>query len=101
MSCILDRPDSPGRMVRMSAAGSISDVLIPKARRSDGVATYIGPDQLRPRAACWREALVVSSWIMSWEPSAAAMLCALVAMDCSLLPVTGPLDPPLPGPPCP
>ena len=39
--------------------------LIPKACSNCGVATYNGPDQLRPDAACWSVALVVSSWTTS------------------------------------
>ena len=38
-SCILLRPDSPGRMLRMSALGLTCDALMPKARSSCGVAT--------------------------------------------------------------
>src|SRR5437762_6071199 len=92
-----DRPASPGRMVKMSAVESIGEGLIPKARRSCGVATYTGPDQLRPDAACWRVALVESSWTMSWEPSAPARPRACAAIDRSPLPVTAPPEP-LPGP---
>ena len=38
-SCILVMPDSPGRMLRMSALGLICEALMPKARSSCGVAT--------------------------------------------------------------
>src|ERR1035438_9359380 len=69
-------PDSPGRAVRMSASGLTSDALIPKAARSWGVATYTGPDQERPAAACWSEALVESSSVTVLEPRALAMLRA-------------------------
>ena len=92
-----DMPASPGRMVRMSAVGPTCEGLIPKARRSCGVATNTGPDQLRPDAACWRVALVESSWTMSWEPSAAARPRALAAIDRGSLPVTA-VPEPLPGP---
>ena len=39
MSCILVRPDSPGRMLRMSARGLTWEAVMPKARSSCGVAT--------------------------------------------------------------
>ena len=77
--------------------GLTCEGLIPKARSSCGVATYTGPDQLRPDAACWRVALVESSWITSREPSAAARPRACAAIDRSLLPVTAAPEP-LPGP---
>ena len=38
-SCMWEMPDSPGRMVRMSASGLTSDALMPKAASSWGVAT--------------------------------------------------------------
>ena len=60
-------------MVRMSAPGLTSDALIPKARSSWGVATYTGPDQDRPAAACCNVALVWSSSVTSWEPRDEAM----------------------------
>jgi hypothetical protein len=100
MSCICEVPDSPGRIVRTSAVGSTWEALIPNARSSCGVATYSGPDQLRPDAACWGMALVESSSMTSWDPSAPAMLCAPAAMDRSWLPVVA-LPDPAPGPPGP
>src|ERR1035437_1929151 len=90
-----ERPDSPGRMVRMSAAGPTCEALIPKARRSCEVATYTGPDQERPAAACCSEALVELSAMMSREPRPAAMPRAAAAIGRSLLPVT---PPPYSGP---
>src|SRR5581483_1558169 len=81
MICILDRPDSPGRIVRMSADGSTWGGLIPNVCSSCGVATYSGPDQERPPAACCGMAVVDSSSMTSWEPSAAAIVrtCAVMA----------------------
>ncbi len=58
MSCIAASDDRPGRIVRTSAVELTCEALIPKARRSWGVATNTGPDQLRPEAACWSVALV-------------------------------------------
>src|ERR1700684_626556 len=93
-------PDSPGRMVRMSAVGSTWDALIPKARRRDGAATYTCPENWRPAAACWSVTLVESSGMTSWEPRAEAMPRAVAAWDCGVLVVAGALGPlgPLPGP---
>src|SRR5580700_11343622 len=79
-----DTPDSPGRMVRMSALGLTSDALIPKAARSCGVATYTGPDQERPGAACCSEALLCSSSIRVFEPRALAMFWATAAWAVAL-----------------
>src|SRR5215831_8398666 len=70
-------PDSPGRAVRMSAVGLYWLAVIPKACSSCGVATYSGPDQLRPLSAWIRLALVVSSSTTSREPRSAVMACAL------------------------
>src|SRR5579859_2073680 len=97
MSCMSDRPDSPGRALRMSAPGLTS--VIPKAFRSWGVATYTGPDQDRPAAACCSEALVWSSSMTVPEPRALAMFRATAACACGVLFVWV-LDPPgpLPGP---
>src|SRR5215472_13576959 len=96
-SCIFEMPDSPGRMVRMSAVGLYWLAVIPKACSSCGVATYSGPDQLRPLSAWIRLALVVSSSTTSREPRSAAMACALADCDRSWLGVTGGTGPP--GPP--
>src|SRR5580658_2288647 len=85
-------PASPGRMLRMSAVGETWLGLIPNARSSCGVATYTGPLQLRPDAACWRLALVDSSWITWPEPSAAAMACASAVSAC-VVPPPGILPP--------
>src|SRR6266849_6777938 len=93
-----DSPDSPGRAVRMSALGLMSEALIPKACRSCGVATYTGPLQERPAAPCWRPALGWSSSVMSCEPRAEAMPWAVAAWACGVLAVPDPPDP-LPGPP--
>src|SRR5271166_1353853 len=94
-------PDRPGRAVRKSASGLTSDALIPKARRSWGVATYTGPDQERPAAACCSEAPAWSSSMTVLEPRALAMFCAVAAWACGVLTVPDELDPPgpLPGPP--
>src|SRR5215475_2469582 len=92
-----DRPDSPGRAVRMSAPGLTSDALIPKARRSCGVPTYTGPDQDRPAAACWSEAPASSSAMTVCEPRPLAMSWAAAAWACGVLAVPDGLDPP--GPP--
>ena len=94
-------PDSPGRMVRMSASGLMPDALIPKAARSWGVATYTGPDQERPAAACCSEALVWSSSMTAPEPRPLAMLWATAAWACGVLAVPEVLCPPVPGPPPP
>src|SRR5271165_2004121 len=101
-----EMPDSPGRAVRMSASGLTSDALIPKACRSWGVATYTGPDQERPAAACCREALAWSSSMMLVEPRALAMFwataawaCGVLAVPDGLLPPGPPPGPPPPGPP--
>src|ERR1039457_1673343 len=95
-------PDSPGRAVRKSASGLTSEALIPNACRSWGVATWIGPDQERPAAACCSEAPAWSSSMTVLEPRALAMLRATDAWDCGVLVVAalGPLGPlgPLPGP---
>src|SRR5580692_8798321 len=95
-----DRPDSPGRMLRTSALGLTSEALIPKARRSCGVATYTGPDHDRPAAACCNEALVWSSSMTVFEPRALAMFWATAAWACGVLAVPDGPDPPgpLPGP---
>src|SRR5271165_6272876 len=93
-----EMPDSPGRAVRMSASGLTSDALIPKACRSWGVATYTGPDQDRPAAACWSEALVWSSSMTVFEPSALAMFWATAAWACGVLAVPDVLGPPGPLP---
>src|SRR5947207_6226774 len=97
-----ERPDSPRRMVRMSAAGLTPDALIPKACRSCGVATYTGPDQERPAAACCSEAPAWSSSMTVLEPRPLAMFRATAAWACGVLAVPDGLDgldPPLPGPP--
>src|SRR5580693_6321339 len=98
-----DRPDRPGRMLRTSASGLISDASIPNAARSWGVATYTGPDQDRPAAACCSEALVWSSAMTVVEPRALAMVWATAACACGVLAVPDVLPPPgpLPGPPPP
>src|ERR1700685_1125795 len=95
-----ETPRTPGRAVRTSASGLMSDALIPKAARSWGVATNTGPDQLRPAAACWSEALVWSSSMTVLEPRALAMLAATAAWACGVLVVAGPLEPlgPMLGP---
>src|SRR6266404_3665164 len=79
-----DRPDSPGRMLRTSALGLTSDALIPKAARSCGVATYTGPDQERPAAACCSDALVWSSSMTVFEPRALAMFWATATWACGV-----------------
>ena len=88
-------------MVRMSASGLTSDALIPKAASSWGVATYTGPDQERPAAACCSEAPAWSSSMTVFEPRALAMFWATAAWACGVLAVPDGLDPPgpLPGPP--
>src|SRR5277367_617350 len=78
MSCIRLIVDSPGRIVRMSASGLISDCLMPNALSSCGVATKIWPDQERPFAAWFRLALLVSSGTRLVVPSPAAMSFATV-----------------------
>src|SRR5216683_1615391 len=95
-----DRPDRPGRAVRMSALGLMSEALIPKACRSCGVATYTGPLQERPAAACWRPASGRSSSVTPCEPRAEAMPWAVAAWAWGVLAVPDvPLafGPPLPG----
>src|ERR1019366_1989628 len=91
-------PDSPGRAVRISAAGFTSDALIPKACRSWGVATYTCPHEERPAGACWSEALAWSSSVTVFESRALAMFWATAAWACGVLAVPAGLDPPGPGP---
>src|SRR5689334_2446407 len=74
---MLERPESPGRMVRMSAVGLYWELVIPKACSNCGVATYSGPDQLRPPPLWLRLASVESSSTTSREPRAVAMAYAL------------------------
>src|SRR6266581_1435056 len=95
-SCMLARPDSPGRIVRMSAVGLTWLALIPKACSNCGVATYNGPFQLRPLAAWLSPASVVSSSTTSREPRSVAMACALADSDRNWpgVTVTGPWGPP-------
>ena len=67
------------------------------------MATYTGPDQDRPAAACCSEALVGSSSMTVFEPRALAMFWATAAWACGVLAVPEGLDPPgplpWPGPP--
>ncbi len=85
---MLEMPDSPGRMVRMSAVGLTWLALIPNACSNCGVATYSGPFQLRPLAAWLSPASVVSSSTTSREPRSVAMACTLADSDCSWAEVT-------------